>query len=89
MDFKQKYLKYKNKCVTFNENIMIGGKIDIFLGFIDNEHKIYEVENDITIKKLKEIFIEKEKLQEKINIDSLILKNKKNHINLKNELNLR
>jgi hypothetical protein len=91
MDFKQKYLKYKNKCITFNKNIMNGGKLDIFLGFIGNEHKVYEVENDITIEKLKEQFIENEHLQEKIdNIDknSLIFKNRLKHNILQNDLSL-
>jgi hypothetical protein len=91
MDFKQKYLKYKNKCITFNKNIIIGGNLDIFLGFIGNKHKVYEVENDITIEKLKEKFIENEHLQEKtnnINKNSLIFRDHLKHINLKNNLSL-
>jgi hypothetical protein len=91
MNFKQKYLKYKNKCITFNENIMNGGKLDIFLGFIGNEHKVYEVENDITIEKLKEKFIENEHLREKIdniNKNSLIFKDHLKPINLENNLSL-
>jgi len=91
MDFKQKYLKYKNKCITFNKNIMNGGKLDIFLGFIGNEHKVYKVENDITIEKLKEQFIENEHLQEKndnIDKNSLIFKNRLKHNILQNDLSL-
>jgi len=91
MDFKYKYLKYKNKCITFNKNIMNGGKLDVYLGFIGNNHTRYEVENDITVQKLKEKFIENEHLQEKIsniNKDSLIFKNHLTHINLQNEISL-
>lgn len=70
---------------------MNGGKLDVFLGFMNNKHKIYEVENDIKIEKLKDQFIKNEHLQEKninINKNSLIFKDHLKNINLKNELSL-